>query len=280
MSRRMSTSGNRKAGCDETTFSSTRGMSSMSPEPRFSLETLVENENLGLEVLHPGGLEITRELAELCRIERNALVLDAASGTGESACYLAETRGARVVGVDISRAMLARAKAKAVKGGLHIEFGRGDAERLPFRGDVFDAVVSECTICLLDKEPAMEEMVRVAKPGGYVGIHDMCWIPGAPEGIKRRLAELEGERPETLEGWKTLFETAGLVDIRTVDKSELIPTWIRDIRKRLGIRRELSIFLRILTRWGIRGLRNALESERVFQSRFTGYGIVVGRKPS
>jgi len=252
----------------------------MSPEPRVSLEALIENENLGLEVLHPGGLGITRELAELCRIGSTALVLDAASGTGESACYLVETRGACVVGVDVSRVMLARAKTKAVERGLRIEFGRGDAEQLPFREGLFDAVVSECTICLLDKGPAMAEMVRVAKPGGYVGIHDMCWIPGAPEEIKRRLADLEGERPETLEGWRNLFETAGLVDILTVDKSELIPTWIRDIRKRLGIRRELSIFLRILTRWGISGLRNALESERVFQSRFMGYGIVVGRKPS
>ena len=49
---------------------------------RPSLETLIEDLDLGLEVLHPGGLEITRELAQLCRIGRGARVLDVASGTG------------------------------------------------------------------------------------------------------------------------------------------------------------------------------------------------------
>jgi hypothetical protein len=39
-------------------------------------------------------------------------------------------------------------------------------------------------------------MGRVAKPGGYVGIHDLCWKEGPSEYLKRRLAELEGERPE------------------------------------------------------------------------------------
>jgi len=34
-------------------------------EKRSSLENLIESEDLGLEILHPGGLEITRELAEL-----------------------------------------------------------------------------------------------------------------------------------------------------------------------------------------------------------------------
>jgi cyclopropane fatty-acyl-phospholipid synthase-like methyltransferase len=64
---------------------------------QLSLESLIENEDLGIEILHPGGLDITRELAGLCNIKENAFVLDVASGTGESACYLAETLGARIV---------------------------------------------------------------------------------------------------------------------------------------------------------------------------------------
>ena len=97
--------------------------------------------------------------------------------------------------------------------------------------------------------------------------------------MKKRLAEREGESPETLEGWKLLFEKAGLVEIETVDKSFLIPTWIKDSKKKLGFKGQLKILLKIVRRWGIRGLKNIWSSERIFQSEYTGYGIIVGRKP-
>ena len=74
-----------------------------------SLEGLVETGMLALESLHPGGLETTRQLAELCNIQRGTVVLDVASGTGETACFLARTFGARVVGVDRSGEMIRRA---------------------------------------------------------------------------------------------------------------------------------------------------------------------------
>jgi len=56
---------------------------------RPSLENLLISEEIGLEILHPGGLEITRDLAQLCHIGR-VNVLDVASGTGESAFFLAK----------------------------------------------------------------------------------------------------------------------------------------------------------------------------------------------
>jgi SAM-dependent methyltransferase len=246
---------------------------------RPSLEHLLEADDLGLEVLHPGGMDITRQLADLCGIGEGTSVLDVASGTGESACFLAETLGARVVGVDLSAYLLARARRKAAARGLHIEFIRGDAHRLAFAGDAFDVVISECTTCLLDKAQAIGEMVRVAKPGGRIGIHDVCWKEDTPARTKQRLAELEGERPETLDGWRALFEHAGLTGVRTVDKSDLIPTWTKGIKRTLGVSGQMRLFLRVIRRWGVSGLRGVLESERIFGSRHTGYGIIVGTKP-
>jgi SAM-dependent methyltransferase len=99
---------------------------------RPSLENLIENENLGVEILHPGGLEITNELALMCQVGKETTVLDVASGTGESACYLAEHFGCHVVGVDASDYMIERAKQKAAARGLYIEFHHGDAHELPF----------------------------------------------------------------------------------------------------------------------------------------------------
>ena len=244
-----------------------------------SLENLIESEDLGLEVLHPGGLDITRELAELCNIDKNKKILDVASGTGESACYLVEKFGCSVVGVDASEYMIERAKKKAKERGLNIEFKKGDAHNLPFKDNTFDVVISECTTCLLDKERAIKEMVRVVKPNGYVGIHDICWKINTPDELKQRLIEIEGERPETLEGWKKLFEKAGLKDVITVDKSHLIPGWGKEIKRKIGLKGQIRIFLKVIKNWGLKGYKTIRESEKIFQSEYMGYGIIVGRKP-
>jgi SAM-dependent methyltransferase len=98
----------------------------------------------GPPVLHPGGLEGTRELAELCRVSSGKRVLDVASGTGERACYLAEVFRCKVTGIDHSGYMVEMAKRKAEKRGLAVEVGldsqhatlRRHRGRVP--GDVLD----------------------------------------------------------------------------------------------------------------------------------------------
>ncbi len=245
----------------------------------FSLEKLIESEDVGLEILHPGGLEITRTLAELCHIGEGKLVLDVASGTGESACFLVEEFGCRVIGVDYSDYMVERARRKARMRGLDIEFRRGDAHNLPFEDNMFDAVISECTTCLLDKERAIKEMIRVAKPGGYVGIHDVCWMENTPESLKKKLAELEGERPETLDGWREIFEKLGLENIIAIDKSYLIQDWVKYVKERIGFMGQIKIFIKVLGKWGLSGYRSMREVEKIFQSPYIGYGVIVGRKP-
>ncbi len=101
----------------------------------MSLEEILEKEDLGIEVLHPGGLEITKELAELCGINRKSKVLDVACGTGESACFLSETFGCEVVGVDASPIMIEKAKKKAKMRGVERKttFILADAHKLPSR---------------------------------------------------------------------------------------------------------------------------------------------------
>jgi arsenite methyltransferase len=249
-----------------------------SPARGASLEALIETELLKVESLHPGGLELTEELAELCEVRRGSDVLELASGTGESACFLAERRGARVVGLDGSPRMIRRAEQKARARGLEVEFREADAHHLPFPDAAFDVAICECTLCILDKEQVVREMVRVVRPGGCVGMHDLCWREDTPDDLKRTLAEIEGERPETLEGWRRLFAQAGLTEIRAVDKSFLIVRWMRESRKQVGLIGELLLAWKIIRRWGVRGLRRILRSERVFSSKQLGYGIVVGTR--
>jgi ubiquinone/menaquinone biosynthesis C-methylase UbiE len=244
-----------------------------------SLENLVETFDLGQEILHPGGLETTRHLAELCHVRKDSRILDVASGTGEPLCFLAETFHCQAVGVDSSETMVKRAKEKAKERHLAIDFHQVDAHHLPFAAGSFDVAISECTLCLLDKEAAIKEMVRVVKPGGCVGFHDLCWKETAPAQLKRRLAEIEQEYPETVEVWERLAGEAGLVDVVAVDKSDGIPQWTKEFKKRLGIFGQLSAFWHILKRWGIRGLLTINESERIFHSEHLGYCLIVGRKP-
>jgi SAM-dependent methyltransferase len=243
-----------------------------------SLEALIETELLKVESLHPGGLELTEELAELCGLRRGSDVLELACGTGESACFLAEQRGARVVGLDGSPLMIRRAEQKARARGLQVEFREADAHHLPFPDAVFDVAICECTLCILEKEQVIRQMVRVVRPGGHVGMHDLCWREDTPDDLKRTLAEIEGERPETLEGWQRLFAQSGLAEIRAVDKSSLIPQWMRESRKQLGRMGQMALAWKVLRRWGFRGLRRILRSERVFSSDHLGYSIVVGTK--
>lgn len=245
---------------------------------RVSLEAIVESGDLGLPILHPGGLEGTRELAEMCHISSGKRLLDVASGTGESACYLAEVFGCKVTGIDHSSYMVEAAKRKADKRGLAIEFTKGDAHDLPFGAEAFDLVISECTTCALNKQRAIGEMVRVVRRGGYVGISDLYWKECASERLKSRLVELENECPETLAGWVCLFERAGLEEVQGKDMSAAIATMTRDMRKQLGVLGQLRIMLRIIGRWGIWPLGRIAAAERIFHSEHLGYAIVVGRK--
>lgn len=243
-----------------------------------SLEAIVESGDLGLPILHPGGLESTRQLAELCRVAPGQLLLDVASGTGESACYLAEKFGCRVIGIDHSVHMIDTAKKKAEGRGLAIEFKLGDARDLPFEAQTFDAVISECTTCALDKPRVTSEMMRAAKRGGYVGISDLYWKEQTPERLKVKLVELENEHPETLAGWVHLFEQAGLREIQTKDLSGALATMAKEMKKELGLSGEARVLLRILTRWGVRSLPRVLASQRLFRNRYLGYAIIVGRR--
>jgi arsenite methyltransferase len=244
-----------------------------------SLEALVESGDLGtIQILHPGGLELTRELAELCYVSQGKRVLDVASGTGESACYLVQSFACRVTGVDHSTCMIDLARRKARDRGLDVCFEEADAHNLPFPAGSFDLVISECTTCALNKKRAIGEMARVARSRGWVGISDLYWKEHAPTNIKRRFAEIEKEDPEEMAGWARLFEAAGLEQVQAVDRSEFLARMSKEIRKQLGVAGYIKTIARILRRWGLRGITRVLESEKIFGSEYLGYAIVVGQK--
>ena len=235
----------------------------------------------GLEILHPGGIEKTDEMARMCRIGQDKRVLDIGSGKGTTVCHLADKYTCEVVGLDLSERMIGYAKDMAKKKGLddRVSFRRSNAHNLPFDDESFDIVLAECTTVLLDKEKAFSEFFRVTKHDGYIGDLEMTWQEPPPERLADKVYNVwEGFRTMTLEEWKELFEGIGLVDVRTVDFSETIPDMERVMKTELGIKGRIKMCCKLLLRSDLRKAIN--ESSRIFRdyADYIGYGYVVGRK--
>jgi ubiquinone/menaquinone biosynthesis C-methylase UbiE len=108
--------------------------------------------------------------------------LDLGCGTGFLSLELA-ARGHRVTGVDFAPAMIARAERKAAERGLSIRFEQGDAEQLPFAPSSFDLAISRHVLWTLPHpEAAIDEWVRVLRPGGRLVVVDGAALDGGNRG--------------------------------------------------------------------------------------------------
>ncbi|MBN1812285.1 MAG: class I SAM-dependent methyltransferase [Anaerolineae bacterium] len=167
---------------------------------------------------HMGGFEATKELIELCHVGKDAVVLDVGCGAGATASYLAKTYGCRVVGVDLREAMVALSAERAQKQGVAdlIEFRVADTQELPFDDATFDAVLCESVATFIeDKQRVVDELARVVKPGGCVGLNEEIWLrPPTPEVADRVKAmwPVKSNVP-TAEGWRALLESAELQSV-------------------------------------------------------------------
>lgn len=133
-----------------------------------------------------------RRVVELARLEPGMAAVDVATGTGKVAEGLADRVGVfgRVVGVDVSTAMLERAR-RSNADRVELEFVTGDAMALPLDDGGFDAAtVAFGMRNLPDYERGFTEMLRVLRPGGRV----VCAETARPRGPLGRLAWLWFER--------------------------------------------------------------------------------------
>ena len=98
-------------------------------------------------------------------------VLEVAIGTGRNLAFYPE--GVRLSGIDLSPAMLERARQRARELGVEVDLREGDAQDLPFSDESFDTVVCTLSLCSIPNDrKAVAEMKRVLKPGGRVVLLD------------------------------------------------------------------------------------------------------------
>lgn len=147
------------------------------------LEGYVADADLGL------GCGLPTEFAQ---IKEGNVVIDLGSGAGNDAFIARRITGedGKVIGIDFTEAMIARARENAEKLGYNnVEFRQGDIESMPVTSNKADVIVSNCVLNLVpNKHKVFSEIYRVLKPGGHFSISDIV---------------LEGELPAK---WKEVAE--------------------------------------------------------------------------
>ncbi len=114
--------------------------------------------------------EVGPVLVKACGIGPGDRVLDVAAGTGNTAIRAAEA-GAKVVASDITPENFEAGRHEAARRGVEVAWVEADAQNLPFDDDSFDAVTSSFgAIFAPDHRAVADEMLRVCRPGGTVGM--------------------------------------------------------------------------------------------------------------
>jgi arsenite methyltransferase len=126
---------------------------------------------------------------QYAKIKKGDTVIDLGSGAGND-CFVARHEtgdSGKVIGIDFTPAMIAKARANADKLGFNnVEFRQGDIEEMPVGGSVADVVVSNCVLNLVpNKNGVFREIFRVLKPGGHFSISDIVLVGALPEGLRK-----------------------------------------------------------------------------------------------
>ena len=130
---------------------------------------------------------------QYAQIKPGDVVIDLGSGAGND-CFVARSQtgaAGKVIGIDFTEAMIAKARANAEKLGFNnVEFRFGDIEKIPVSASMADVVVSNCVLNLVpNKKNVIGEIFRVLKSNGHFSISDIVLTGELPDNL-RKAAEM------------------------------------------------------------------------------------------
>lgn len=161
-------------------------------------------------------------------IQPGDTVVDLGSGAGNDVFIARAQTGetGRVIGVDMTAAMIEKARANNSKLGYsNVEFRLGEIEHLPIAADQANVVISNCVLNLVpDKERAFAEIHRVLAPGGRFVVSDIVLDGDLPEGL-RKAAEMyagcvSGALPKV--EYIGIAERVGFTNVTILKEKEIV----------------------------------------------------------
>ena len=160
----------------------------------------------------------------LASLKEGEKVLDLGSGAGLDMFHAARGVGTsgKVIGVDMTQAMLDKARYGAQQLGLNnVEFRLGDIEDLPIEAESVDVIISNCVINLApDKAKVFKEAYRVLRPGGRMMLSDIVLEKELPEEVRQDISYYAGCIGGAVleEEYLQYIRNAGFVDVRIMDR--------------------------------------------------------------
>jgi arsenite methyltransferase len=189
------------------------------------LAAVPDGANLGLGCGNPQAI---------AGLKPGEVVVDLGSGAGFDCLLAARQVGnaGRVIGVDMTHEMLAKARANAAQlGAANVEFRLGEIEHLPIADNSADVIISNCVINLVpDKAQVFREAFRVLKPDGRVAVSDVVNIAPLPDDLRSDPALLCGcvAGAAPADRMDALLRAAGFVDVTVTVKPEsreMVAAW-------------------------------------------------------
>jgi len=176
----------------------------------------------------------------LAGLREGETVLDLGSGGGIDVFIAANKVGAngRVIGVDMTGAMINKATAAALRHGYgNVEFRLGEIENLPVEDGSVDVVISNCVVNLsTDKEKVFQEAYRVLKPSGRILISDIVTEGELPEEVRKSLEDWAGCLAGALERTEYLdtIRRAGFKSVKVVSETTQNMDFIQESKARIS----------------------------------------------
>src|ERR1700678_4352854 len=151
------------------------------------LTSIPAEANMGLSCGNP---------TETAHIRPGEVVVDLGSGGGLDVFLASKMVGpqGRAIGIDMTLAMIERAKANAMAGGYtNVEFYQSTIDHIPLPDASVDCVISNCVLNLAPDKPAVfREIARVLKPGGRAAVSDIALKGELPEDVAKSVAAYVG----------------------------------------------------------------------------------------